>query len=66
MDYICDSVNTVTKAKQMAKNLDIILKTGGFRVKGWISNKSLEDHAQIEKPHRWRYSEEMLRRRSLE
>ena len=50
MDDICDSVNTVTEAKQMAKNLDIILKTGGFKVKGWISNKSLEDHAQIEKP----------------
>ena len=50
MDDICDSVNAVTEAKQMAKDLDIILKTGGFKVKGWISNKSLEDHAQIEKP----------------
>ena len=50
MDDICDSVNTVTEAKQLAKDLDIILKTGGFNVKGWISNKSLEDHMQSEKP----------------
>ena len=50
MDDICDSVNTVTEAKQLAKDLDIILKTGGFKVKGWISHKSLEDHMQSEKP----------------
>lgn len=50
MDDICDSVNTVAEAKQLAKDLDIILKTGGFNVKGWISNKSLEDHEQSEKP----------------
>lgn len=50
MDDICDSVYTVTEAKEMAKDLDIILKTGGFKVKGWIPNKSLKDHAEIEKP----------------
>ena len=50
MDDICDSVNTVTEAKQLAKDLDIILETGGFNVKGWVSNKSLEDHMQSEKP----------------
>ena len=50
MDDIYDSVDKVTKAKEMVKNLDIILKTGGFKDKGWISNKSLEDHTQIEKP----------------
>ena len=49
MDDICDSVNTVTEAKQLAKDLHIILKTGGFKVKGWISNKSLEDHMQSER-----------------
>lgn len=50
MDDICDSVYTVTEAKEMAKDLDIILKTGGFKVKSWIPNKSLKDHAEIEKP----------------
>ena len=49
MDDIYNSVNTVTEAKQMAENLDISLKTGGFKVKRWISNKSLEDHVQVEK-----------------
>ena len=50
MDDIRDSVDKVTEAKQMARNLDIILKTDGFKAKGWISNKSLDDHVQIEKP----------------
>ncbi|XP_068723814.1 uncharacterized protein [Montipora capricornis] len=36
MDDICDSVNTVTEAKQLAKDLDIILKTGGFNVKDHV------------------------------
>ena len=49
MDDICDSVDTVEEAKQLAEDLDTVLGNGGFKVKGWISNKSLREHRQEEK-----------------
>ncbi|XP_071946012.1 uncharacterized protein [Antedon mediterranea] len=41
MDDICESVTTVDEAKVLTKNLDNVLKKGGFKVKGWLSNKNL-------------------------
>ena len=41
MDDICDSVDTVKEAHRLTKEMDEVLKTGGFSVKGWISNKML-------------------------
>ena len=41
MDDICESVETVEEARQLAHDIDAVLKTGGFQVKEWISNKEL-------------------------
>ena len=46
MDDICDSVDTVKEAKQQTKDVDKVLKKGGFKVKGWISNKPLRSESQ--------------------
>lgn len=43
MDGICDSVDTVKEAQRLTKEMDEVLKTGGFSVKGWISNKMLTE-----------------------
>ena len=43
MDDICDSLPTVAKAQQMARELDEVFASGGFQVKGWISNRVLEE-----------------------
>ena len=43
MDDICDSVKTVDKAKKLTNDLNQVLETGGFKVKGWISNENLQD-----------------------
>ena len=48
MDDILDSVNNVDKAKKLTNDIDIILANGGFNVKGWRSNKDLEN-GQAEK-----------------
>jgi hypothetical protein len=45
VDDICDSVHTVEEATRLTKEADIVLESGGFHVKGWLSNKSLEDMA---------------------
>ena len=50
MDDICDSVHTATEAKQRVKDLNIVLGTGGFKVKVWTSNKSMEDKVHQTKP----------------
>ena len=51
MDDICDSVRTVQQAKRLTTELDEMLKKGGFQVKGWLSNRSLENEiAEQEKP----------------
>ena len=39
MDDICDSVPTKEEARDLTRDIDTILETGGFRVKGWVSNK---------------------------
>ena len=39
IDGICDSVPTVKEANKLTTDLDSVLKTGGFQVKGWVSNK---------------------------
>ena len=41
MDDICESVDTVKEAQTLTKEMDEVLKIGGFSVKGWISNKML-------------------------
>ena len=40
MDDICDSVRTVDEAKRLSAEIDEVLNEGGFKVKGWLSNKS--------------------------
>ena len=39
MDDICDSVPTKEEAHHLTRDIDSVLETGGFRVKGWVSNK---------------------------
>ncbi|XP_067051157.1 uncharacterized protein [Acropora muricata] len=39
MDDICDSVPTKEEARVLTRDIDSVLETGGFRVKGWVSNK---------------------------
>jgi hypothetical protein len=43
MDDILDSVDTKEEAKKLTSGVDRILETGGFKVKGWQSNKDLEE-----------------------
>ncbi|XP_028416265.1 uncharacterized protein LOC114540191 [Dendronephthya gigantea] len=40
VDDIWDSAPTEQKAKKITKEVDEILATGGFTVKGWLSNRS--------------------------
>ena len=44
MDDICDSVTTVQEASKLTKDLDHVLESGGFNVKGWVSNEDLDDN----------------------
>ena len=39
MDGICDSVNSIQQAKRLTNELDEVL----MKVKGWLSNQSLEN-----------------------
>ena len=41
MDDICGSVDTVAQAQKLTRDLDKVLESGGFGVKGWTSNKLL-------------------------
>ena len=43
MDDICDSVKTVEQAQELTKDLNKVQETGGFQVKGWVSNEDLND-----------------------
>ncbi|XP_063955361.1 uncharacterized protein LOC135154088 [Lytechinus pictus] len=43
MDDICTSVSTVEKGRNLTHDLDEVLDTGGFKVKGWISNVPLKE-----------------------
>ena len=38
MDDICDSVHTEEEAQKLTKEIDNVLETGGFKVKGWLTN----------------------------
>ena len=48
MDDICDSVPTVESAQQLTNDLDEILDNGGFKVRGWSSNETLDENLQKE------------------
>ena len=45
MDDICDSVDTVEDARRQTNDIDTMLEKGSFRVKGWTSNKVLEERS---------------------
>ena len=42
-DDICDSLHSVQQAKQLTTEQDEVLLKGGFQIKGWLSNQSLEN-----------------------
>ena len=46
MDDICDSVLTEEEALELTKCIDSVLETGGFKVKGWLSNKAKNSDAE--------------------
>ena len=48
MDDICDSVSTMEEARDLTRDIDSALETGGFRVKGWVSNKVEKSEASKE------------------
>ncbi|KAK3736377.1 hypothetical protein QZH41_006148 [Actinostola sp. cb2023] len=48
MDDICESVDTVQEARKLTEDIDKVLKTGGFNVKGWTSNKKLTEKVNKE------------------
>ena len=51
MDDICDSVRSAQEAMRLTTELDEVLLKGGFQVKGWFSNRSLEkETTKQEKP----------------
>ena len=49
MDDICGSVDTVAQAQTLKEDLDKVLESGGFGVKGWTSNKILTKTEDQEK-----------------
>lgn len=48
MDNICDSVRTEEEERELTKSIDAVLETGGFKVKGWLSNKAKKTNTDIE------------------
>ena len=50
MDDICDSVGTVDEAQKQTNDIDTVLATGGFKVKGWTSNKTLKKSNSDDEP----------------
>lgn len=48
MDDTCDSVPTMEEARDLTRDIDSVLETGGFRVKGWVSNKVEKSEASKE------------------
>ena len=51
IEEICDSLHSVQQAKRLTTELDEVLLKGGFQVKGWLSNQSLENEIiRQEKP----------------
>ncbi|XP_022799862.1 uncharacterized protein LOC111337764 [Stylophora pistillata] len=49
MDYILDSLQTVTEAAQLTSEIDEVLTKGGFRIKEWRSNKDLKGTGERER-----------------
>ena len=49
MDDICDSVCTEEEARELTKCIDSVLETGGFKAKGWLSNKANSNTDQEER-----------------
>ena len=51
MDDICESVNTRNEAQRLTKDIDKVLQSGGFKVKGWTSNKELieNEHKEVDR-----------------
>ena len=51
VDDICDSVSTVERAQKLMKDIDEVLASGGFKVKGWTSSKAMKllKHEMAEK-----------------
>ena len=41
MAGVCDSVDMAEESKDLVRNIDRVLDKGGFKVKGWTSNKDL-------------------------
>ena len=48
VDDICDSVTTVPKAQQLTTDIDRVLASGGFKVKGWTSNRVLVEDNSVQ------------------
>ena len=46
MDDICDSFCTEEEARELTKCIDSVLEKGGFKVKGWLSNKTTSNTDQ--------------------
>ena len=46
MDDICDSVHTIKEAQTLIKEVDNVLEKGGFNIKGWSSNKDLDQQSE--------------------
>ena len=47
----CESVNTRNEAQRLTKDIDKVLQSGGFKVKGWTSNKELieNEHKEVDR-----------------
>ena len=43
MNDIWESVDTEIEARKLTNDINIVLKTGGFKVKEWISNRILKE-----------------------
>ncbi len=55
MDDICDSVNTVEDARiKQTNDIDTVLQKGGFKGKGWASNKVLKEQSQSKEANEMR------------
>ena len=48
VDDMCDSVHSVAEAKKRTSETDKVFMSGGFHVKGWLSNEPLENNAGID------------------
>ena len=49
MDDIFDSVDTVKQANKLTQDIDTVLESGGFAVKGWTSNNAFIETQNLER-----------------